>query len=57
MHPLRVGRVQEFDQPGQAPRRRLERERAAQRLIQIGTLARTGAPTAPGDAPAVAARS
>ena len=37
---LRIGRIQELDQPRQPPRRRLERQRAAQRLIEIGALAR-----------------
>ena len=36
MQPFRIGRIQKFDQPRKTPRRRFERQRAVQRLIQIG---------------------
>ena len=39
MHALRIGWVEKFDQPRQAPRREVERECPAQRLVEIRLLA------------------
>ncbi len=39
MQPFGIGRVEKFDEPRDAPRRRLERQRTAQRLIEVRLLA------------------
>ena len=39
MQPFRIRRIEKFHQPRQAPRRRVQGQSAAQRLIQIGGFA------------------